>query len=81
MTFIITVIAGLAAKAMRSCGYKGAIIGVTGNALDYDKEIFMRNGANKVLVKPLDITAFDLACKGMFIQPDRLLFMIVFMLY
>jgi len=34
--------------------YLGRIIGLTGNALPEDVEIFMKNGANKVFIKPLN---------------------------
>lgn len=34
-------------------GYQGLIFGVTGNALDEDLKVFMKNGANEVLIKPL----------------------------
>jgi CheY-like chemotaxis protein len=40
---------------MRELGYKGPIIGVTGNALPSDVEYFMSSGANAVLAKPLQI--------------------------
>ena len=40
-------------KAMRQLGYKGPIIGVTGNALPEDREIFMNAGATDVIIKPL----------------------------
>ena len=32
----------------------GRIVGLTGNALPEDIEIFMKNGANLVLTKPID---------------------------
>jgi CheY-like chemotaxis protein len=44
-----------AAARMRELGYKGPIIGVTGNALPSDVEYFMSSGANAVLAKPLQI--------------------------
>jgi hypothetical protein len=34
--------------------YLGRIIGLTGNALPEDVEIFMKNGVNKVFIKPLN---------------------------
>ena len=42
-----------ATKAIRQLGYTGPIIGVTGNALPEDREIFMSAGATDVIVKPL----------------------------
>ena len=44
-----------ATREIRALGYPGIIIGVTGNALAEDIELFMRCGANKVLPKPLRI--------------------------
>ena len=40
-------------------GYKGLIIGVTGNALPEDIANFKDHGADDVLVKPLKISQFD----------------------
>jgi len=34
--------------------YLGRIIGLTGNALPEDVEIFMKNGADKVFIKPFN---------------------------
>ena len=42
-----------AAKAMREMGYRGPIIGVTGNVMAKDVETFEIQGADKVLFKPL----------------------------
>ena len=44
---------------IRKLGFKGQIIGVTGNALSEDVNTFLANGANIVLTKPLSITKFD----------------------
>ena len=44
-----------ATREIRALGYPGIIIGVTGNALAEDIELFMTCGANKVLAKPLQI--------------------------
>ena len=41
------------AAAIRSLGFTGKIIGVTGNALPDDIEEFQRKGADHVLIKPL----------------------------
>ena len=43
-----------AVKEIRALGYNGFVIGVTGNALAEDVECFMRNGADKVLIKPVN---------------------------
>eukprot|EP00607_Mallomonas_marina_P008441 CAMPEP_0182424572 /NCGR_PEP_ID=MMETSP1167-20130531/10775_1 /TAXON_ID=2988 /ORGANISM="Mallomonas Sp, Strain CCMP3275" /LENGTH=557 /DNA_ID=CAMNT_0024604463 /DNA_START=625 /DNA_END=2298 /DNA_ORIENTATION=- len=48
-----------AAKLMRSNGYKGVIIGVTGNALPADIQRFLSDGANSVLTKPVGIELLD----------------------
>lgn len=39
-------------------GYKGCIVAVTGNALAEDYDIFIKNGANGVLTKPLSKQRF-----------------------
>lgn len=40
---------------LRKAGYKGAVIGVTGNVLQDDVDHFIRSGADAVLAKPLNI--------------------------
>jgi CheY-like chemotaxis protein len=45
-----------ATRAIRQFGYTGPIIGVTGNALDEDKLIFMNAGATNVIIKPLKMS-------------------------
>jgi len=43
-----------AAQKMRAeLGYRGVVIGITGNALPRDMETFRDHGANMVLTKPL----------------------------
>ena len=42
-----------ATREIRALGYAKPIIGVTGNALDSDKEIFINAGASDVIIKPL----------------------------
>jgi len=44
-----------AAYQMRKDGFKGWIIGVTGNALDVDLEHFISQGADRVLTKPVSL--------------------------
>ena len=44
-----------ATKRIRELGYKGIIVGVTGNALSFDVQKFISSGADKVLSKPLKI--------------------------
>lgn len=48
----------VAAKKMREAGYKGIIIGVTGNALDMDVDEYVRHGADAVLLKPMSAEKF-----------------------
>ena len=45
-----------AATGMRALGYKGVIIGVTGNVNTADIDIYTEAGANNVLQKPIDIS-------------------------
>ena len=49
----------LATQAIRSMGYTGPVIGITGNALREDIAEFKAYGADDVLPKPLDMNAFD----------------------
>ena len=42
-----------ATRAIRALGYTGPIIGVTGNAHEEDKDIFINAGATGVIIKPL----------------------------
>ena len=44
--------------------YKGKIIGVTGNALDEDVQLFMASGADQIVLKPLSREALSKICKG-----------------
>ena len=53
-----------AAKEMRSMGYKGLIVGVTGNALLSDIELFLSHGADAVLNKPIDMNKLDELLRG-----------------
>ena len=60
MDYQMPVMDGVTATSnIRKLGYKGLIIGVTGNALSEDVNAFLSNGANIILTKPLSITAFD----------------------
>lgn len=40
-------------RRMRAAGYKGAIVGITGDATAEDRALFMRAGADEVLSKPV----------------------------
>lgn len=44
-----------AARHIRELGYKGTIIGVTGNVLSEDVEYFKESGADEVLAKPISL--------------------------
>jgi len=62
MDFVMPVMDGpTAIKEIRGLGYTGLIFGLTGNALESDKELLLVNGANVVLTKPFDLGAFDQA--------------------
>ena len=58
-----------ATRIIREMGYRGPIIGVTGNALRTDTELFMASGANKVLTKP--VVDFDAVLAAMATSPAR----------
>ena len=44
-----------AVKLIRELGFRGLIIGVTGNMLPEDIEDFKSHGANRVIGKPLSV--------------------------
>ena len=46
-----------ATEAIRSLGYRGPVVGVTGNAMQHDIDHFLSKGADRVLVKPVDVDA------------------------
>lgn len=48
-----------ATKLIREGGFKGKILGVTGNALQADIDDFIQQGADKVYLKPLGHTDYD----------------------
>ena len=48
-----------ATEILRQKGYKGIILGVTGNVMKEEKEIFLSKGANRVLFKPLNIKQME----------------------
>jgi CheY-like chemotaxis protein len=56
MDFVMPVMDGpSAAHILRGEGYKGLIVGITGNALPDDKEYYLGCGADIVLTKPVDV--------------------------
>ena len=46
-----------AARTLRNLGYRGQIIGVTGNASEADMAAFMAHGADAVVTKPVSYPA------------------------
>jgi len=48
-----------ATREIRGCGFHGILIGVTGNVLPEDLQIFLDSGINYVFTKPLDLEHFD----------------------
>lgn len=54
-----------AVKHIRDLGYTGVIIGVTGNAWQADLDFFVKQGADAVLTKPLDMGRFLETLEGM----------------
>lgn len=44
-----------ATAAIRSCGYTGLIVGVTGNVYESQVAYFLAKGADRVVAKPLDL--------------------------
>jgi CheY-like chemotaxis protein len=60
MDFIMPYMDGpTASRELRASGYKGMILGVTGNGLQSDIEYFKSCGANHVLVKPFQMEDFS----------------------
>ena len=53
-----------AAKEMRALGYKGLIIGVTGNTSHADLDVFVRNGADVVMSKPISVAGLETCIRG-----------------
>ena len=53
-----------AAREIRSLGYTGIIIGITGCTMPAETELFVGSGANCVLTKPLDLRELDRTILG-----------------
>ena len=53
-----------AAKEMRRMGFRGKIVGVTGNALKEDIDAFISHGVDAVLPKPIDVNDFRRIANG-----------------
>jgi len=65
MDFMMPVMDGpTATKKIRELGYSGLIIGLTGNTWDSDMNLFLAHGANRVMLKPLDLRLFDEIVQG-----------------
>jgi len=47
-----------AVREMRLCGYRGAVLGVTGAAEDEANQIFLAAGADAVIPKPVNLATF-----------------------
>ena len=58
-----------ATKAIRELGYRGVIIGVTGNALPSDIAHFIAHGADTVLTKPVNVTSLKDALRDIEVVP------------
>ena len=50
-----------AIKAIRAMGFKGRIVGLTGNALQSDQDYMRESGANSILLKPVSQEALEAA--------------------
>ena len=60
MDFIMPVMNGPEATyRIRQLGYKGVIVGVTGNTMQFDIDTFKSNGVDYVLPKPLNMSALE----------------------
>jgi CheY-like chemotaxis protein len=55
-----------ASKQMRDMGFKGVIVGLTGNVTPEDIRAFMDHGADSVLPNPLDVKMFDVVIYQLF---------------
>ena len=66
MDSIMPRMGGIEATAnIRKMGYKGVILGVTGNISPDDVAEFMKSGASRVLPKPLQLPQVSSAIRGM----------------
>ena len=59
-----------ATKKLREYGCNCFIVGVTGNLLPADIDLFRRQGANSVLAKPLNVDVFETTFKSFRAVPD-----------
>jgi CheY-like chemotaxis protein len=56
-----------ATHRLRQIGYNGIIIGVTGNTIQSDVDLFIVHGAYDVLSKPLNMNTFEDTLKSIYI--------------
>jgi CheY-like chemotaxis protein len=71
MDFMMPVMDGpTATRKIRDMGYEGLILGVTGNALPSDIDLFMGHGADRVLTKPVNVDSLKIALKGVKLRRD-----------
>ena len=65
MTLLFTVQEGPeAVRRIRERGYRGLIIGITGNTEASEVEHFLSQGANAVLAKPVRLESLKAAVEG-----------------
>ena len=57
---------GDATRCIRELGFEGLVIGITGNAMDADVEVFKMKGATKVIAKPFDVKKLQSILEGKF---------------
>jgi len=71
MDSVMPVLTGVeAARKIREMGYDGMIVGITGNVAQDDIDVFLDNGADIVLPKPLEMDRFDHAIASL-LFPDE----------
>jgi two-component system capsular synthesis sensor histidine kinase RcsC len=61
MDFIMPIMDGpMTTRAVRELGFKGFIIGLTGQLQEQEKHEFMESGVDKVLSKPVDLVTLEM---------------------
>jgi CheY-like chemotaxis protein len=60
-----------ATKEIRNMGFDGKILGVTGNGMEADIDYFLACGADRILVKPIDIDMFTAAMSDVDSPPSN----------
>jgi response regulator of citrate/malate metabolism len=59
-----------AASRLRKMGYRGVIIGVTGNAASEEIRYFVKSGANEVLIKPVTYDMLEQCLSRFAVNPE-----------